>query len=315
MKEHDDVELNSEIESANKEEKQEEVVEEKVEEETQEEQDAKAKGSVIDWIKDKLSKGESTDSGEFQKEIDGTKEEKSRDVPDEFVKAATKAGWTEKEIIEFASDYDDDKALLDVVRFLEEEEPAKESEAKKQEPLEKEEESKKEEVDEKYVALRKELDDLKERLGADDAKKEVDYMADLEQKANEYFDKLGEDFEVFGKTSSLPTFPAGDKKGQYIPSSPAYKVRDEVYTKALAFHQLGQSWTDSMEDAFMLYKGKHLEQDVQRGFIKKLRKNESRLSAKRVSKGIDVDDEVDEPGRRENVVRDIARKAGVKGLD
>lgn len=277
----------------NVDETQEEVQDEEIqdevqdEEKSQEELEAESKKSIVDKIKTKIAG--------FKKPAEKTEDlDEEIDIPDKFTKAALENDWTEEEIIEFASDYDDDKDLLEMIPYLfEDEKEDKEDEKDKGKKEEKEDEDGKK-IDEKTDRdklkeeirneLLKEFGTLKQSL--DDAKKEKkdSFVANLTKEANDVFDKASEEFEVFGKTEELPKFPAGRKKGQLIPTSPAYKARNEVFTSVLLFIKGGLSTKEAMENAMSLYKGKHLEKDVKRNLIKGLKKSEKRLSAKRTAK-------------------------------
>jgi hypothetical protein len=88
-------------------------------------------------------------------------------------------------------------------------------------------------------------------------------------------------------------------------------ARAEVWDKAVPFIQSGIPVKDAMEIALTWYKGAHLEKDVQRNMIKDLKKHEKKLSAKRSGKET-VRTYENEEERQAEVVREAARKAGVK---
>lgn len=286
--------------------------------------DEEDRKGVLGWIAEKLKSGESATAEDYMDET--SKDEKGEDkegtdIPDKFTNAALAAGWTEDEIKDFASDYDKDEDLIAMIPFLSEEpqqdkedsESAKEK-GETEDKKEKEDGTKLSERDKLKKELRDEIlqefGDLKKDLSNAKKKDELQQVKAQFEQANEIFDKTNKDLPVFGKTEELPKFPAGKNKGQFIPTNPAVKAREEVYQKALAFHKLGEPWRQSMEDAISWYKGKYLEKDVQRELLKKLRNKEKGLSAKRVRK--DTSHEYkDEDERKAAVVREEGRKAGI----
>lgn len=214
------------------------------------------------------------------------------DIPDEFTNAALSAGWEEKDITEFAADYNNEQ-LKEMIPFLLEDEEQPEPEV---EPVAKERETPstgktelpKETVDAIKEELRKEfeaeLKELKEKAAQVDKANEEFKQQAMVEVINDAFDEAGKEFEVFGKTKELPVFTAGPKKGHVIPTSPQFKAREEVYQKARVFIEAGVDVKDAMTDALTWYKGKYLEGDVKRSFVKNLKRSEQKLSAKRVSK-------------------------------
>jgi len=159
--------------------------------------------------------------------------------------------------------------------------------------------------------MRQELDSLKQDLGKvkeDETKK---FLVDLEDYANKAFDESSKEFDVFGLTKDLPKFSSGPNKGQYIPLSPAFRTRSQVYDVYLKFVQFGQEKEDAMKNALAWHKGLNLEKDVERKAIQRLKKNEKRLSAKHQDKDL-VKEYEDEDEAKADVVRQIAAKAGVK---
>jgi len=258
---------------------------------------------------------------EITKEVLGTpdpKEEEGTDIPDAFTEAALKQNWTEEEIKEFASGLDD-AALLELIpELLDIEEEQIDSELgkgqAKQEIKSKPPDStvKDDPTNEELAIVKKELAEIKASIG--EAKKEKasqDEMA-MVQTISQAFDEAGKDFKIFGKTEELLKYPAGPKKGQVVPTSPAMIARNEVWDKAAPFVKSGVPVKDAMDFALTWYKGANLEKDVERKFIKDLKKHEKKLSAKRSGKET-VKTYEDEDERQADVVREAARKAGVKG--
>jgi len=241
-------------------------------------------------------------------------------IPDEFIKAASEQGWTDKDIVDFAGKYTDDE-LKEMIPFLYEDDteveeekdtPKKDSETQDTtKDIETKEEALKALKEEIRKEFKGELDSLKERLGEVDKARDIQKIEARLEMVNRAFDKAGEEFEVFGKTEELPVFPSGPKKGQIIPTAPAVKARKEVYSKAVAFMNSGSTVDDAMQDALTWYKGKYLVTDVKRGVIKDLKKNEQKLSAKRSRKET-VKTYEDEDERRAAFIREQADKLGIK---
>lgn len=251
-------------------------------------------------------------------EPDPKEKEEGNDIPDAFTNACLEQGWSEDEIKEFAADLDD-AALLELIPELlgkeekqEKLEPGK-GQAKQEVKAEAADDTaKKEATNEELAAIKKELAAIKESIGeADKARNARDDEAMI-QTVNQVFDEASKKFEIFGKTEELLKYPAGPKKGQLVPTSPAMAARTEVWAKAAPFIQSGIPVKDAMDIALTWYKGANLEKDVQRKYIKDMKKHEKKLSAKRFGKET-VKVYENEEERQAEVVRDAARKAGIKG--
>lgn len=246
--------------------------------------------------------------------------DKPDDIPDEFTNAAKAAGWADADIVDVASGMSDDE-LKEMIPFLSDEselEPpvkpvAKQEENPKSQP--KVDLSKEEFVKTLKEEIRKEFQDelnaLKEKQKVVDEVTETQRSQAMLHIVNSAFDEAGKQFEVFGQTKDLPVFPAGPKKGQYVPTSPQIKARNEVWSKAYAFIQAGIPVNEAMSDALTWYKGKNLESDVKKGLIRDLKKNESKLSAKRTSKET-VPTFEDEDERRADFIKKEAERLGIK---
>ncbi len=273
------------------------------------------------------SSGEKEEDGaaivkKIKKDVLGETDSKSKDakegndIPDEFTTACLKQGWTEDEIREFATDLDD-TALLSLIPELLNEEKQEKSESDKGQTKQEDKTkatdkaAKQEPTNEELAALKKELAEIKESIGKADKERLTRDEEATVQTVNQVFDEVSKDFEIFGKTEELLKYPAGPKKGQFVPTSPAMVARAEVWDKAVPFIKSGIPVKDSMEIALTWYKGEHLEKDVQRNMIKDLKKHEKKLSAKRSGKET-VKVYADEEERKADVVREAARKAGVK---
>ena len=254
------------------------------------------------------------------------KDEEGNDIPDAFTNACLEQGWTEDEIREFAADLDD-VALLSLIPEL----SGKEEKQDKSEPGKvqakqdagrtssaevktkaADDTAKKEPTNEELTIVKKELAEIKEMIGKRDKERSVQEEEVMIQTVNQVFDEANEKFEIFGKTEELLKYPAGPKKGQLVPTSPAMVARTEVWEKAAPFIQSGIPVKDAMDIALTWYKGANLEKDVQRNMIKDLKKHEKKLSAKRSGKET-VKTYESEEERQAEVVREGARKAGIKG--
>lgn len=253
------------------------------------------------------------ETGEATQEDDKTEGE---GIPDAFTEAALKNGWTESDITEFASEHSDDE-LVEMIPYLaaeekpESEKKAQETASKKEQETGKESEAKKDES-EAIKELRKEIDGLKKGREKDDVVRKAQEQVALMETVDKAFDEADEKVGIFGKSKELPRFPAGPKKGQLIPTSPAFKARSEVWDIATTFVEAGNSPKEAMTKALTWYKGEHLDKEVERKYIEKLKRSEKKLSAKRQGKETQKT-YANEEDRGAAVVNELARKAGVKG--
>ena len=244
-------------------------------------------------------------------------EEDGGDIPDKFTDACLKQGWTEEQIKEFAADLDDDTLLALIPEILEENkqegsEPDK-VQAKQEVKTEATDKTAKGEPTNAEIAeLKKELAAIKESLGEADKERTNREEIAIAQAVNQAFDEASEKFKIFGKTEELLKYPAGPRRGEFVSTSPAMIARNEVWEKAFPFIQNGIPVNDAMDIALTWYKGKNLEQDVHRNLIKDLKSHEAKLSAKRSGKET-VKTYESEEERQAEVVREAARRAGVKG--
>jgi hypothetical protein len=274
------------------------------------------------------SSGEKEENGgevvaKIQREVLGEpdpnkKDEDGKDIPDAFTNACLKQGWSEAEIKEFATDLDD-AALLSLIPELlitdgeqKESEPDKGQAKQEAKAKATDATAKKEPTNEELAIVKKELAEIKEQIG--EAKKDRSERENVAmmQTVNQVFDEASKEFKIFGKTEELLKYPAGPKKGQLVPTSPAMIARNDVWDKVVPFIQSGIPVKDAMDIALTWYKGKNLAKDVQRNMIKDLKKHEKKLSAKRSGKETVRTFESEEE-RQAEVVREAARKLGVKG--
>ena len=274
------------------------------------------------------SSGEKEDDGgeivsKIKREVLGepepeTKDKEGEDIPDAFTNACLAQGWTEEEIKEFASDLDG-AALLSLIPEMsdkdgkqKESEPGKDQAKQEAKAKATDGTAKKEPTNEELTLVKKELAEIKKQIGEASKEKDAKDEEVMVQTVNQVFDEANKDFEIFGKTEELLKYPAGPNKGQLVPTSPAMVARSEVWDKAVPFIQNGTPVKDAMDIALTWYKGAHLEKDVQRNMIKDLKKHEKKLSAKRSGKET-VKTYENEEERQAEVVREAARKLGIKG--
>ena len=274
------------------------------------------------------SSGEKEESGaevvaKIKREVLGEVESKDKkeggtDIPDAFTNACLEQGWSEKEIENFAFDLDDAALLSLIPEMLDKDEKQKESEPGKDQAKQEvkakatDDTAKKEPTNEELTLVKKELAEIKKQIGEASKDRDAKDEEVMIQTVNQVFDEANKNFEIFGKTDELLKYPAGPKKGQLVPTSPAMVARSEVWDKAVPFIEKGIPVKDAMDIALTWYKGAHLEKDVQRNMIKDLKKHEKKLSAKRSGKET-VKTYESEEERRADVVREAARKVGIKG--
>ena len=232
--------------------------------------------------------------------------------PAEFLTAARAAGMTDNDIQEYSIYSDED--LKELIPFLSKEEPQQEI-APADEPTKAQEVPPILEKDEAFQLMKEEQDKRISALESQLKKVSEDRVASEQREffnqVNDAFDKASEKFEVFGKTEELPIFPAGPRKGELIPTSPAYKARAEVLNIANILMAGGMQVKDAMGTAIDTYKGRSLEEEVKRKIVKDLRRNSKKLSAKRSGKET-VKTFENEEDRRANVVIEAARKKGIE---
>lgn len=238
-----------------------------------------------------------------------------------FTKVALAQGWEQGEIDKFTEGLDGELLLSMIPELMDtdeeedvdsEEEHKSEDEAKGK-PKPTDGDSKDDSTKAEIEALKKEIEDLKQGKEKDKEKEAQQQVAEILTTADKMFDQASEKFEIFGKTEELLKYPAGPKKGQYVLGQPAIVARDEVWKKALPFIKTGAPVEEAMDIAITWYKGKELEKDIHRDIIKDLKKNEHKLSAKRSSKKTSKVYKT-EDDRKEAVVREAARKAGVRNF-
>ena len=289
-----------------KEEEELELEEEEVKEKEEEEEEKDGEG-VVKSILSKLGIGKKTEEAEEE-------DEEGDLIPEEFIKAAKATGWSDEDIAEFASEYTDEE-LKEQIAFLEEETQEQAKELEKEAETSETETSKltkNADVQELVKQIKAEVTaEFEAKFGKITEQDEQRQAQDTLDRVSRSFDAASKEFEVFGKTDELPRFPAGQRKGQLIPTSPQFKARSEVYDTANLLMSAGQSTEDAMEIALSAYKGRHLAADVKRSVIKDLKRSEKQVSAKRSGKEA-VKTYADEDDRKVDVVKELARRSGVK---
>jgi hypothetical protein len=265
--------------------------EENLQEVTDEEAKKSAIGKIGDMVKNFVSgKG------------DETVDEEGADIPDEFTTAASKAGWTDEDIVEFTSDYTDEQLIEMIPSLTTDSVETEKTEEKSEEKSEKTEvKVENSQEDEKTKKLLERIEALEKAQGKSQEEIEQQELAGRIHRANQMFDEKSKEFDVFGKTGEMPKFPGG----KIIPTSPQMKARQEVWDVAALLHKSGMDFDKAMSVSLNAYKGKNLSKDVKRSIIKDLKKNEKKLSGKHTSH---ESANVAEYGP--DVIREIARRAG-----
>ncbi|KKK90161.1 hypothetical protein LCGC14_2725850, partial [marine sediment metagenome] len=226
-----------------------ELEEEEVKEKEEEEEEKDGEG-VVKSILSKLGIGKKTEEAEEE-------DEEGDLIPEEFIKAAKATGWSDEDIAEFASEYTDEE-LKEQIAFLEEETQEQAKELEKEAETSETETSKltkNADVQELVKQIKAEVTaEFEAKFGKITEQDEQRQAQDTLDRVSRSFDAASKEFEVFGKTDELPRFPAGQRKGQLIPTSPQFKARSEVYDTANLLMSAGQSTEDAMEIALSAYK-------------------------------------------------------------
>ena len=300
------MEDNPKVESEEIVEESQELVEETKEEESPED----VRKSVIETVKEKIFGKKGEESGN---------EVSTVEVPDFFKEAAQAAGFVdEDEIKKLAGDMDEAQlkefaAALSVedTESLEkesEEEP-EQKEITTDDKLKAEVERIQQDLETKYSERLDALEKHLQTVEDDRATKEEIRRA---EEADSFFDRVSEKLPVFGKTEELMRFPPGHKnEGQVIPFGDAFRARNDVWQAAHLFNAAGYSWTESLTEALDWYKGKHLEKDIQDRVVKDLKKNETRLSAKRTSTSVRKTPQTEEEFKQ-RIIEEAKRRAGIE---
>lgn len=277
---------------------QEEVQEETTEEVKEEVSDEEAKKSTISKIGDMVKNF-----------VSGKEEETEGDIiPDDFTNAALSAGWDEETIEKFSADYNNEE-LLEMIPTLKGEDSVETEQASdktdtKSETTETNGEDSQEDEEKKKLLDR--IDALEKAQGKIDEQTEEQKLSELDKRASQIFDETFKEFEVFGKTETLPVFPAGPNKGQLVPNSPAMKARIEVWGLAYDLHsKAGMDFDNAMSVSLNAYKGKNLAKDVKRNTIKDLKDREKKLSGKHTGH-----ESTSTVLSGPDVIREVARRAG-----
>ena len=239
-------------------------------------------------------------------------DEQGEDIPDEFTEAMTAAGYDDAAIEEFAGSGNNGEAytneqLLEMIPSLVG--GTAKADATPEKTTAKAVES---EISETKVEDSQEGEELKQALariavleekqGVSEKQSKEEELNSFVGKASDLFDKVSEEFEVFGKTEDLPTFP----DGRPIPTSPQMKARVEVWDMAVQLREAGIPNDKALEFSFNAYKGAHLATETKRNVIKGLKKQEQKLGGKRVSHEASSKGDLTGP----QVLQAVARKHG-----
>lgn len=241
------------------------------------------------------------------------------EIPEAFSSVAEELGMTPTEIVAIADTHTDEQ-LLEMAAFLKESagvdaDDAEEDEAVDEKPESKETDEEKTEtqelIDQAVAKIKEELGVGLEEINEFKSQQAAQQDERMLETANRKFDEAAKEFPIFGDTEKLPRFTTGRLKGQFIPTSPAFKARMEVIKYADAFMSTGNSVEEAMDLALNTYKGKNLRTEMERNLIKDLKQHERSLSGVRTGK----ETKRKYADSREEILDDIRalqRKAGVE---
>lgn len=247
-------------------------------------------------------------------------EERGDEIPDEFATAAKAVGWTDKQIVDFASDEKNkytDEQLIEMIPHLKMQEKEEPPPAKKEPEKPAEVVAPPAAADADTAAkintyidkvIKEKTDSLEKRLSQVQEDTSAKELIQFENTANDFFDKMGSD--QIGKTKELPKFP----DGRYVSTDPRFKARSQIYDMAIMLASKGQSSDKALMNAAAWYKGLNLEAEVERKVIKRVKDNQKNLSPERYNKATETVYE-SEDDRRAAVVRGAADKADLKKFD
>jgi len=265
-------------------------------------------------------------------DVKGTSEEKPVEtkISEDFVEAARRANWTDNQIIEFSEGYtnveldamindlggssepaksdlvdkDQDKKVADALNISEE----TLTELKETNPV------LVEKVLQPLITKNKNLEEnlntLKTGLGVVQKDKVHNEAVTRENAANKVFDKVAEQFPVFGKTKELARFP----DGRIVPQGLAFEARNEVWQAAIKLFRGSNSKTyafsNALDEAMDMYKGRHLKDDIEQDVVKRIKKKQENLTPKKSRKNV-VKTYASEDEKKAAIVRKAAEDAGV----
>lgn len=277
------------------------------------------KESLFSKIKNKFYGTEKKEEVKDKEVEETVREDLEEDIDNEFTQAALKAGWTEKDVVEFAGKYNNTE-LRQLIPYLTGKEKEEKEETKEVVKEDKVEVDKNLEatVDKLMKALdakyQEKIGQLEERLSKVDEERSVQEQVRYQTTADKVFDRAAKDFPVFGKTEELLRFPEGTPQaGQLVPAGEAFEARNAVWKTAVAFNKMGMSWDAALDEALDWYKGKNMEKEIHGKVVKELKGQQKRLSPKR-AEHVTEKKYTNEAEEKADVVLEAARKAGVKGI-
>jgi len=245
-------------------------------------------------------------------------------ISDDFINAARLANWSDSQIINFAENKTNEE-LNSLISFLEESKPPEQTSKEKEitdalnisdevwNELKESNPTLVEKILQPLVDENKNLkvnmNTLKESLGAVHQTEIQKQAREMEDAANEFFDKIAEKFPVFGKTEELGRFP----DGRIVPQGVAFDARNEVWGKATRLFKTGDdkyTFRNAMQDAMDMYAGKHLEENVKQKVVKDIKKKSEDLTPKKSRKNVVESYESDEE-KKIAVVKKAAEAAGI----
>lgn len=285
-----------------------------------EQTEEESKKSIVGKIGDMLSAAKERITG-------GNNDEQGDEIPDEFTEAARKMNWSDEDTMSFAAGLQknekgewieveggkplSNEVLLEMIPSLTGADAAKADETAGTTEIQEETVEKKVEDSQEGEELKQALTRiaaLEEKQGISEKESAEEEQASFVNKASDLFDKVSEEFEVFGKTDDLLKFP---HNGQIIPTSPQMKARNEVWDIAHQLKEAGMPGDKALEFSLNAYKGAHLAIETKRNVIKDLKTREQKLGGKRVSHEV-VDGNHGKELSGPEVIAEVARRHGVE---
>jgi len=289
--------------------------------ETPEVESTDKREGILDYIK-KAWKDDDGEEVQEKEEVDSSDSNedftRTTEIPSVFLEAAKQDGWKQKDIEEFAAQYTDEQLEELAAQFNEEdeeEEPEEIAEAPATEPKKDADwatvvSSMREEIKKQILS---ELGPKFESLDDFKADQEDRQTVNMFETANKILDGASKDFPVFGEFEKMPKFTTGSRKGQLIPTNPAFKARSEVYQLAYDMVSMGRSQNiqEAMEDALAWYRGKYGQKETERKVIRDLKKHEQKLSGSRTGKETKQKYDTD----RDEMIDFIRQRQKAAGID
>ena len=283
-------------------------------------------------VDDTIATKDGTDKSELssasEAEIESDEDYEYEEIDPNFVEAASNYGWPDAKIIKYAEEHDDSD-LVTLTQLMQSKQPAKEKDVKQdvkvKESVVDEEISKFLEENEDNEALlayhkrfgeplRQEMkkvtsewSDLKKDFDENKEQKEQDYYIDCFSKTNNKLDELSKDYPALSTFEEMPRYP----DGRLVADSPAFQQRKTIFTMTMALHKAGFAFNDALDNSISSFIGKSGAKDAERNVIKKIKKQQGKISPKR-SERQTVKKYSSEEERKEDIIKTAYRKAGIE---